>query len=216
MQRMRLDIASTQQQGVRQRLLEAAVARIRKSGYAATTVDQLCADAGVTKGAFFHHFKTKDALALATADYWTRMTDLAFEQAPFHQYNDPLDRLFGYLDYRKTLLTGEISEFTCLLGTMVQEVYATHPEIGKVYGQGITAHAERIETEIAAAMKVYRIRSTWTATSLALHTQAVLQGAFVIAKATGDTQLAAANIDHLRRYIELLFGAKRGQRNKKS
>jgi TetR/AcrR family transcriptional regulator, transcriptional repressor for nem operon len=97
---------------------------------------------------------------------------------------------------------------------MVQEVYATRPEIRQVYGLGIIAHAEEIKTEIAAALKRHRIRSTWTASSLALHTQAVLQGAFVIAKATGDVQLAAASIDHLRRYIELLFG-KAESRHKK-
>ena len=47
----------------------------------------------------------------------------------------------------------------------------------------------------------------WTAASLALHTQAVLQGAFILAKATGGAEAAADSIDHLRRYVELLFKA---------
>jgi len=46
---------------------------------------------------------------------------------------------------------------------------------------------------------------SWTAASLALHTQAVLQGAFILAKARGGAQVAADTIDHLRRYVELLF-----------
>jgi len=54
-------------------------------------------------------------------------------------------------------------------------------------------------------MKLYRIGAKWTAESLALHTQAVLQGAFILAKAKGSAEIAAASIDHLRRYIELLF-----------
>ena len=54
-------------------------------------------------------------------------------------------------------------------------------------------------------MKRHRIRGPWTAESLALHTQAVLQGAFILAKARGGAAIAAASIDHLRRYIELLF-----------
>ena len=45
----------------------------------------------------------------------------------------------------------------------------------------------------------------WTARSLALHTQAVLQGAFILAKAKGTADMAADSVDHLRRYIELLF-----------
>lgn len=50
----------------------------------------------------------------------------------------------------------------------------------------------------------------WTAASLALHTQAVLQGAFILAKAKAkaknSAEIAAESVDHLRRYIELLFG----------
>ena len=45
----------------------------------------------------------------------------------------------------------------------------------------------------------------WSAESLALHTQAVLQGAFILAKAKGGATIAADSIDHLRRYVELLF-----------
>jgi TetR/AcrR family transcriptional repressor of nem operon len=41
-------------------LLNAAVSLVREHGRAATSVDQLCATAGVTKGAFFHHFAAKD------------------------------------------------------------------------------------------------------------------------------------------------------------
>jgi hypothetical protein len=58
-------VAPPPKTGARHKLLDAAVLRIRRNGYAATTVDQLCADAGVTKGAFFLHFKSKDALAIA-------------------------------------------------------------------------------------------------------------------------------------------------------
>ena len=45
----------------------------------------------------------------------------------------------------------------------------------------------------------------FTASSLALHTQAVLQGGFIVAKSTGDPGSAHEAVDHLRRYVELLF-----------
>ena len=54
-------------------------------------------------------------------------------------------------------------------------------------------------------MKLHGVGATWTAESLALHTHAVLQGAFILAKAKGDAKIAAASVDHLHRYIELLF-----------
>src|SRR5664279_1777970 len=115
--------------GVRQKLLDAALSLIREKGYSSTSVDELCTEAGVTKGAFFHHFKSKDALAVAAADHWSEITGAFFETAPYHQHSDPLDRVLGYLEFRKALLKGEIAEFTCLVGTMVQEIYRTNPDI---------------------------------------------------------------------------------------
>jgi TetR/AcrR family transcriptional repressor of nem operon len=191
--------------GARQKLLDAALSLIREKGYSSTSVDELCTHAGVTKGAFFHHFKSKDALAVAAANHWSEITGAFFETAPYHQHSDPLDRVLGYLEFRKAILAGEIAEFTCLVGTMVQEIYGTHPDIREACEASISGHAAKIETDIAEAMKRYRIRAPWTAESLALHTQTVLQGSFIMAKAKGGATVAAASIDHLHRYIELLF-----------
>ena len=77
-------------QDARAKLLDAALAVIRRKGYSAATVDELCAAAGVTKGAFFHHFKSKDALGVAAADHWSEMTGALFAAAPYHDHADPL------------------------------------------------------------------------------------------------------------------------------
>lgn len=208
--------AQSPKAGARQKLLNAALSLIREKGYSSTSVDELCTQAGVTKGAFFHHFKSKDALAVAAANHWSEITGVFFETAPYHRHSDPLDRILGYLDFRKAILKGEIAEFTCLVGTMVQEIYGTNPDIREACEASISGHAAKIEADIAEAMKRYRIRAPWTAESLALHTQAVLQGAFILAKAKGGATIAAASIDHLHRYIELLFQPARRRRKETS
>jgi TetR/AcrR family transcriptional regulator, transcriptional repressor for nem operon len=187
------------------KILDAALKVIRAKGYAATTVDDLCAASHVTKGAFFHHFKSKDDLAVAAAEHWSEVTGALFEAAPYHRHADPLQRVLGYLEFRKQLLTGEVAEFTCLVGTMVQETFASNPAIRAACEASITAHAAKVEVDIAEAMRQRGLRVPWTAQSLALHTQAVLQGAFILAKAKDDAQIAAASVDHLIRYIEVLF-----------
>jgi TetR/AcrR family transcriptional repressor of nem operon len=193
---------------VRDRLLDAALSLIRIKGYQATTVDDLCAGAGVTKGAFFHHFASKEALGVAAAEHWSEITGAFFAAAPYQHHADPLDRVFGYIDFRRAILTGTVPEFTCLVGTMVQEVYESNPAIRAACDVSVSDHAAKIEADIAAALQQRGMHPSWTAKSLALHTQAVLQGAFILAKAKGSADIAADSIDHLRRYIELLFQSK--------
>jgi len=196
----------------RSKLLDAALSVIRTKGYSATTVDELCAAAGVTKGAFFHHFKSKDTLGVAAAEHWSETTGALFAEAPYHDHADPLDRVLGYVAFRKALLQGGVPEFTCLVGTMVQETFETSPAIRDACDRSISGHAATLEADIEAAMRDRGMAPDWTAKSLALHTQAVLQGAFVLAKAKGGAEIAADSIDHLTRYLELLFGQRNTER----
>lgn len=189
----------------RTKLLDAALSVIRTKGYSATTVDDLCAAAGVTKGAFFHHFKSKDALGVAAAEHWSETTGALFAEASYHDHGDPLDRVLGYIAFRKALLQGGVPDFTCLVGTMVQETYETAPAIREACERSIFGHAETLEANIETAMRARDMVPEWTAKSLALHTQAVLQGAFILAKAKGGAEIAADSVDHLARYLELLF-----------
>ncbi len=189
----------------RTKLLDAALKVIREKGYAAARVDDICAAAGLTKGGFFHHFKGKEDFAVAAAKYWSEMTGGFFAAAPYHSHADPLDRVLGYIDFRAAILKGTVPEFTCLVGTMVQEAYDSSPAIREACNASISGHAAEVEKDIRAAKELHVPDARWTPASLALHTQAVIQGAFILAKAKQSPEIAAQSIGHLRRYVELLF-----------
>lgn len=187
------------------RLLDAALRVIRARGYSATRVEDICEAADLTKGSFFHHFKSKEDIALAAIRHWNAFTGGLFTSAEYHNLSDPLDRLLAYIEFRKAILVGELPDFTCLVGTMVQEVYETHAAIRDACNKSITGHAATLEPDIAEAAQKYGISGEWTPRSLALYTQAVIQGAFILAKAGEGAGIAAECLDHLRRYIEMLF-----------
>jgi TetR/AcrR family transcriptional regulator, transcriptional repressor for nem operon len=197
---------ATPQQSVKARLIEAAMTIVRQKGYAATSVDDLCKAAGVTKGAFFHHFPSKEALAVAGAEQWTaRAEQLIFALPEWTRIEDPLERLLAHIDFRLSMLDGPIEAFTCFVGTMVQETFSSNDAIRAACDASISAYADRLAQDIHSAIDRYGIRDGVSAIDLAYHIQAVLQGAFIMAKAKGDPAIARASVTHLTRYVTMLF-----------
>ncbi|RYF82304.1 MAG: TetR/AcrR family transcriptional regulator [Comamonadaceae bacterium] len=189
----------------RTRLLDAALQVIRTKGYHATTVDEICAAAGVTKGSFFHHFKGKEDLAVMATHHWNDGTGAVFAGADYHRLPTARERVLAYIDLRGQMLGGELADFTCLLGTMVQEAYATHPVIREACRAGIEGHAHTVALDIAEAKVLHAPEADWQPQELALYMQAVLQGAFVLAKAQGSAAIARRSVALLRAHIESLL-----------
>lgn len=186
-------------------LIAAAHQLVRKQGYAATTVDQICAAAGVTKGAFFHHFASKEALAVAAAEGWTDRARPLFELPPYTRLDDPLDRLLGHIDFRLSMLDGPTEDYTCFVGTMVQEAYATSDAIREACAASLNAYCEALVPDIEAAFARHGAPEGVSAIGLARHVQAVLQGSFILAKSTNDPAIARESVTHLKRYVAMLF-----------
>ena len=191
----------------RRALLDAAHGLVRRKGWSATSVDEICAEAGVTKGAFFHHFASKEALGVAAAEQWTERARVnIFERPELVDIADPLARVLAHIDLRLAMLIGPAEELSCFVGTMVQEAFATSEPLRRASDASISAYAERFAQDIQQAIDRYGVAGNVSATSLAYHVQAVLQGAFVLAKAKNGPAIARDSVAHLKRYIRLLFG----------
>ena len=61
------------------KIIESAIKLFSARGFNAASVDDICKDAGISKGAFYHHFETKQALFLALLDGWLQTIDTAIE-----------------------------------------------------------------------------------------------------------------------------------------
>jgi TetR/AcrR family transcriptional regulator, transcriptional repressor for nem operon len=188
----------------RARLIAAARSLVRRKGYAGTSVDDLCVEAGVTKGAFFHHFPSKEALGVALVEDWTETTGAMFAAHPYNSLSDPLDRVFAYIDLRREILGQPIADFSCVAGTTVQEAFETSPALRAAAAQSITSGLEHVRGHLAAALAVHPVAGV-TAESLARLFQVAVQGGIILAKAEGGAEPAREAFDHLERYLRLLF-----------
>jgi TetR/AcrR family transcriptional repressor of nem operon len=189
----------------RARLIEAARRLVRHRGFAATSVDELCAAAGVTKGAFFHHFPSKEALGVALIDDWTQTTGVMFASHPYNFLPDPLDRVFGYLDLRREILAQPIPDFSCVAGTSVQEAFESSPPIRTAAERSIRSGFGHVLPHLEQALAANPVPGV-TAESLAQQFQIATQGGIILAKALNDPAPAREAFDHLERYLRLLFG----------
>jgi AcrR family transcriptional regulator len=88
---------ATQQRGeeTRNRILDAAGALFAQSGYDATGIAEICEQAGVTKGAFYHHFTSKQDVFLELRDRWLSPLDtqLALTRAENESLPQVLQRI---------------------------------------------------------------------------------------------------------------------------
>lgn len=97
----------------RSRILRAAVHTFTRDGFDATSVSDICREAGVSKGAFYHHFPTKQAVFVALLEDW--LEDLhgsvrrAIESEPRAQQR--LRRLAALIDRVTELGAGRIPMF---------------------------------------------------------------------------------------------------------
>ena len=104
---------------------------------------------------------------------------------------------------RGEILRGDLPDYTCLLGTLVQETYATHPDIRAACDKGMSSHIAELTRDVEAAKKLCAPKAHWGAESVGDFIQAVLQGGFILAKAKQNPDVVRDCLAHLRRYLEL-------------
>ena len=187
------------------KLLEAAQRLMLAKGFPATTVEEICEAAGLTKGSFFHYFETKDDLGKAVLDRYAERGLGALETAPFRRQRDPLKRIIASIDYWIDLLNDPSTECGCLLGNFAQELSDTHPKIRVQCARYFDRWTTMLKQDFDDARSVYRPRVRIDTQGLAEHYVAVVEGALLLTKAKGDRKVFDRNLTHLKRYIRTVF-----------
>lgn len=189
----------------RERLLETAQQLMRAKGYAATTIDEICAAAGVTKGAFFHYFADKQDLGKATLEGFMSAQQRKVQKSALPPNADPLKRVYGYVDFAIKLSRDPASRHGCLLGNFAQELSDTHHEIRDLCVQHFSQWAEVLRRDLEAAKVRYAPRAKFDTASLADHFIVVFEGALILGKAKQDMRVVEQSLRHFRNYLQSLF-----------
>ncbi len=192
----------------RDKILTESKELIYENGFAGTSVDLILQKTGITKGAFFYHFKTKADLALAlmndfaTGDLQVMSQVMNDTEQYAHQ---PKKRLLEFVDCFIKMFSGIEEPPNCLYASVSNEQNHYSDEIKKIVSDTMmtwrTTFLEMINQVLEKHTPVIAIDKV----SLADHFTVVIEGAFTVSKSLTDPLLTEKQLIHFRNYLDLLF-----------
>lgn len=190
-------------------VLDAAERLFLDRGYAGTRVDDVLELAGTTKGAFFHHFPSKLDLARTLLERYVEI-DLAELDGTMARAEelarDPLQQLLLFVGlYRELLLEVTEPYDGCLMATYTYEAGLVGDELLDVITDNFQTWHDRLRAKLAEVVAVHPPVVDVDLDSLADTLLVLVEGGFVMTRVRGDSGAIAAQLGHLRTYLELLF-----------
>ena len=189
----------------RERLVAAAVQLILRQGFPATSVEEICAEAGVTKGSFFHHFKTKEAIGLAAAQGWFDGVTAFYTEALQAADPDPLKQLDAFFDALENFTRVPDRLCSCVIGMLSQEMALVHPEFRSVAAGYFNGWTERVAELLVAAKAKYPPVTDFDPEQVAWYLNALWQGSIVVTKAVQSAAVFHANLRMARAWTLSFF-----------
>ena len=190
----------------RQLLIDATVRLMLRQGFSATTVEQICSEAGLTKGSFFHYFETKEAIGRAAVEWWGNMGTALYAAVWADSEADPLDQLHRMFDIMVGFTERPDESCVCVVGMMSQELAQTHPEMRAACNLQLQIWSANVAKMLAAAKKTHRPRASFDPESVAWFLNSLWQGSMLVAKTRQNQKMIASNLRHARSYVDGLLG----------
>jgi TetR/AcrR family transcriptional repressor of nem operon len=193
----------------RERILDAAQALILDHGYGATTVDAVVTRAGITKGAFFHHFGSKSDLARALVERYALLDKQHLEQQMERAAKlatDPLQQVLVLIALYEEEFASMAEPFPgCLFASYIYENKLFDETTIAVLRESTLMWRRVAREMLERVAAVHPPKVPVDMESLADLFYALTEGSFIMTKTLGDKTLLARHTRHLRTYLELLF-----------
>jgi TetR/AcrR family transcriptional repressor of nem operon len=186
-------------------LISATQRLMLRQGYAGTTIDQICAESGLSKGSLFHHFDSKEAICLAAIDAWAAQGMELYAQATRDPSQDPLTQLHALLDIMISFTTTRAEPCLCLVGMMAQELALTNTALCEVLSQHLQEWTMMVARLLNAAQRTHRPQVAFDPEQVAWLLNSIWQGSMLIAKTTRTPAIIVNNLELSRRCIANLF-----------
>ena len=138
----------------RKQILDVAFMEVFEHGFQAVSVNDIIKKTTVTKGAFFHHFPTKNDLGYALVD--ETLTNMTIDKwiQPLAAYKNPIQGILKNLKEKIDASDNERLGLGCPLNNLVQEMSTVDPVFSKklndvleLWIQGVEKHLKRAQAD---------------------------------------------------------------------
>jgi TetR/AcrR family transcriptional repressor of nem operon len=189
-------------------IMDAAQDLILQQGFAATSIDQIIDRIGITKGAFFYHFKSKSDLAHALVERYAAVDAEHLERTLDRAEKLSRDPLQQVLIFVGLLQEEELMEpfAGCLYASYCYEAQLFDEHIFGVVRSGVQHWRERFRGKLQAVIDSHRPRLPAAAEELSGMILAVFEGSFILSRILAEPQYIAEQLGQYRNYLDLLFG----------
>ena len=191
----------------RKKLLAAAQELMLAKGFAATSVDDICRKARLTKGSCFYYFKSKDDLGKAVLEqFCCAAQEKMYACCCQAGESDPLQRVYAHIDFVIDVSKNPAASLGCLLGTFAQELSDTHPKMRALCAAGFQEWAKLIAQDLREAKARHKVKVDFEPHDLAEYFIALIEGSQILARTKQSPKIIQKNMEHLRKYIKSIFG----------
>lgn len=188
----------------RQKILLAAFQEIHIHGYQAASIQNIIDLAGVTKGALYHHFKSKHEMVIALLEeVYTQYVENAFI-LPMQNTNDPITALTNTLYAFKDQMRDEDVALGCPLDNIAQEMASLDEQIHQIVDRLYQRKQQMIQAAFERGQTAGNVKQDVSAESIALMIRATLQGCMGIAKSARSVDVLIECGMGLIHYLEQL------------
>lgn len=193
----------------KEKILDAAESLVLDHGYGATSIDQILEKTGITKGAFFYHFKSKADLAQALiARYVKRDDELLYSLVEKSEKlsRDPLQQILIFLGLLIEVFEGIKQPPGCVVASFVYQFEEFDIDIKSAVTNGFNEWHQVLDEKFRVAMEKYPPRIEVPAATLVDMLLSVFEGGLIVAKMMSDVKVMVKQLTQFKNYIELLFG----------
>ena len=187
----------------KEKIIASTLEVMKGRGYQAVTVDEIISHAGVSKGSFYHAFKSKEELAMAAMQVYGARGWEIVANGDYRNIEDPVKRARAFARYIEEK-SGELWQHGCLLGALALELSDSHPKLLKLIDKlfdNLEVGAEEIFTPALKARNVRKV----TGKALGRYFLSVIEGGIVVSKSHGTPEYLNEGIRHFSRYLDYIL-----------